>query len=58
MSPVTKNILVNAAKSTNQNAEKTIKLTQDLLDEHQQQTIRDAMNSGNPLDWNTIDLIF
>lgn len=58
MSTLTKNILINAAKTTNQNPEKTIELAGDLLNKYEKQKIRDAMESGNPLDWKTIDHLF
>lgn len=58
MRQIAKNVLVNAAKSTDQDLNKTLELAAGTLNEEELVQARTALKTGHTIDWTTINSIF
>lgn len=58
MNAVAKNVLLNAAKATNQDTQKTLELAARSLTEEQLKKVRSIMEAGIHIDHNTIAPVF
>ena len=58
MNEITKNILVNAAKSTNQNVEQTLELAAESLTPLQMCQVKTVMRAGITIDHKSVNELF
>jgi hypothetical protein len=55
MRTIAKNVLVNAAKSTDQDLNKTLELAAGTLNDEELVQAKAALEAGHTIDWSTID---